>query len=231
MKEKLIIVGTNTTANHVYEFVKSYDMFDVLGFAVDQAYKKEDTFCDLPVYAIEELKQWFDMTEVKLFVAILWNRLNADRRMVYERLKADGYQFANIIAPTAVVRGKVPENANCWLHDYVVVQPAAEVGENCLLMAFALVGPYARLGSHCFMGTKSTVAGTSNIGEQTFVGINCTVFDGTNVGKKCILGACTSVKRNVEDYSLVRTNLENTSTIQMEEDTIESKLLFKKNVR
>lgn len=231
MREKLIIVGTSTSAKHAYEFVKGYDLFEILGFAVDRKYKDTDVFCEHPVYALEDLNTFVDKGEVKLFVALLWNRLNADRRFLYERLKKEGYQFANIISPTAIVRGKVKENSNCWLHDYVMVQPDATVGEDCMLMAFSLVGPSACLGAHCFMGTKSTIAGKSNIGEQTFVGINCTVFDGTNVGKKCILGACTSVKRNVEDYSMVRTNLDNTSTIQMDEDTIESKLLFKKNVR
>lgn len=231
MKEKLIIIGTSSSARHVYEFVKDYDLFEILGFAVDRAYIEQDKFCDLPVYAIEDLDTIIDKKEVKLFVAVLWNRLNADRRYLYERLKADGYQFANIIAPTAIVRGKVTENSNCWLHDYVMIQPNAVVGENCLLMAFSLVGSSVQLGAHCFMGTKSTIAGKSNVGEQTFVGINCTVFDGTNVGDKCILGACTSVKRHVESYSIVKTNSESTSTIQMEEDTIEYKLLFKKNVR
>ena len=36
--KKLIIVGTGTNAKHVYKLVKFYDLFDVIGFAVDLSY-------------------------------------------------------------------------------------------------------------------------------------------------------------------------------------------------
>lgn len=230
MKEKLIIIGTSTTARHVYDFVKGYNLYEIIGFVVDEKYKDADTFCDLPVFSIEELDTVINKEEVKLFVAVLWNRVNADRRRLYERLKKEGYHFANLISPSAVIRGNLLGD-NCWIHDYVIIQSEASVGDNCLLMAFTLVGDFSVIGSHCFTGTKSTIAGKCEIGEQTFVGINCTVFDNTKVGKKCILGACTAVKRNVEDYSIVKTGKDNAVVVQMDEETVEGKLMFTKNVR
>ena len=231
MKEKLIIIGTNTTARHVYEFIKGYELYDILGFAVDKKYLDKDEFCGNPVYAIEDLSRIFNKNDVKLFVAILWNALNSDRRKLYERLKKEEYQFANIISPTAIVRGSISEGSNCWIHDYVVVQPGAKIEENCMLMAFTLIGANSQIGAHCFTGTKSTVAGNCIVGEQSFVGINCTVFDDTKIGKKCILGACSVVKRNVEDFSVVKTDVKSMQVINVGEEKIESKLLFKENVR
>ena len=81
------------------------------------------------------------------------------------------------------------------------------------------------------MGTKSTVAGKCEIGEQTFIGISCTIFDNTKVGKKCILGACTTIKRNVDDYTIVKTAKDNVLVVKSDEENIENKLMFKKNVR
>lgn len=230
MKEKLIIVGISSTARHVYDFVQGYHLYEILGFAVDEQYRTSDRFCDLPVYSLETLDDVFDKTEIKIFVAILWNRLNSDRKYLYERLKAQGYQFANLISPSAVIRGKLLGD-NCWVHDYVVIQSQVEIGEDTMLMAFSLVGDYAQVGRHCFLGAKSTVAGKSLIGDQTFIGINCTVFDGTKVGKKCILGACTVVKRNVDDFSVVKTDTKSMIVVSCEEKNIESKLMFEKNER
>ena len=119
---------------------------------------------------------------------------------------------------------------NCWIHDFVVIQNDTTIGNNVAIMAQTLIGDNAVIEDHCFLGAKSTVGGGSVIGEQTFVGINCTVFDDTKVGKKCILGACTSVKRNVPDYSLYKTSSEIVIK-QYGEDVIESKLMFSKNVR
>lgn len=227
--EKLIIVGLSTNARHVYEFVKDYDLFDVIGFAVNERYKTEDTFKGLPVYALETLDQQVDKSEVRLFVALLWNRLNADRRVLFESLTAEGWQMANIISPHARIRGEV-KGTNVWIHDNVIIQNDTTIGNNVAIMGQTLVGANCSIADHCFLGAKSTVGGGTTIGEQSFVGLNATVFDGTTVGKKCILGACTAVKRNVPDFTLVKTS----SAIEMkqyEESEIEGKLQFAKNKR
>ena len=228
-KKKLVIVGTGPNAKHVYKLIQFYNLYDVLGFSVDEKYITEDTFQGLPVFPLEKIETIVDTNEVLFFVALLWNRLNADRRDLYLRLKAKGYKFANIISPKASIRGTIAGD-NCWIHDFVVIQNDTVIGNNVAIMAQTLIGDNAVIGDHCFLGAKSTVGGGSVIGEQTFVGICSTVFDDTIVGKKCILGACTSVKRNVPDYSLYKTTSEIVIK-QYGEDVIESKLMFSKNVR
>lgn len=230
MKEKLVIIGTSTTAKHVYEFVKGYELFEVCGFAVDDEYRQQESFCGLPVYGLGRLEEQFDMQTVQVFVALLWNRLNGERRKLYERMKEKGYRMANLISPTAVIRGTLAGD-NCWIHDYVIIQPETIIGADCMLMAFALIGADVVLGNHCFMGTKSTVAGNCRIGDQTFIGINSTVFDDTQIGRKCIVGACTIVKRNMQDCTLIKTGRTDTDTVVLNEDTIEEKLLYSRNVR
>lgn len=229
MKEKLIIIGTSTNAKHVYEFVKDYDLYDIKGFAVNKKYLTNTEFMGLPVYAIEELDKVADKSKVKLFVALLWNRLNADRKKLYLELKEQGYSFANLISPKASIRGKLSGD-NCWIHDFVTIQNDSCIGNNVAMMAYSLVGTGSTIGDHCFMGAKSTVAGGCSIGEQTFIGLSATVFDATTVGKKCILGACTAVKRNVPDYSLYKTSSDMVIK-EYDENTIEEKLMFSKNKR
>ena len=116
--KKLIIVGTGPNAKHVYKLVKFYDLFDVIGFAVDEKYITEDTFQGLPVYPLEKIETIVDTNEVLFFVALLWNRLNADRRDLYLRLKARGLKFANIISPRASIRGTIAGD-NCWQREII----------------------------------------------------------------------------------------------------------------
>lgn len=229
MKKKLIIIGTGTNGVHVYNMIKYYDLFDVVGFAVDRKYKTQDEFFGLPVYDVENLDQYIDKSTTFVFVALLWNKLNADRRALYERLKAQGYKFANVISPKAVINSPI-EADNCWINDFAVIQNDVVINNDVVIREFALVGTGSVIGSHCFLGVKSTIGGSSNIGEQSFVGINCTVFDNTSIGKKCILGACTAVKRNMPDYSLYKTSSDFVIK-QYDEASIENKLLYKKNVR
>lgn len=228
-KERLIIIGMSSTAEHLFAFVKAHDLFEVVGFAVNREYRDKDSFFDLPVYDLEGLKAIEGEIFDRVFVAVFWNALNSDRRKIYTQVKAMGLQCANVISPKASVYGRL-NGDNIWVHDYAVIQAGAEIGSDTMIMAHCLVGLKTKIGSHCFMGTKSTVAGLS-VGEQSFIGINSVVFDDRRVGKKCIVGACSAVKRDLPDFHVCKTRLESMQVKSYPPDVIESKLLFRENVR
>ena len=226
----LIIIGLSKTADHVYEFVKSYDLFNIVGFAVNEKYKTISKYKGLPVFSIEKLEEEYGSNDFCVFVAMLWNHLNKDRRNVYESCKDKGWIMANIVSPTAIVRGNIKGDNN-WIHDYVIIQNNAELESNIAIMAQSLIGANTHVASHCFFGAKSLLGGGSIVGEQTFIGINSIVFDDTVIGRKCIVGACTAVKRNMPDFSKYITSSDNFVIKQYNEEEIEDKLVFSKNKR
>lgn len=229
-KRKLIIVGLSKTATHVLEFVQMYNLFEVVGFAVNEKYKKESVFCDLPVYSLENLEKELEDDDFYLFIAVLWNHLNRDRKEIYNYCKTKGYRLANLISPHANIRGII-EGDNCWIHDFVVIQNNAHIKSNVAIMAFTLIGANTIVESHCFFGARSLLGGGSTVGEQSFIGLNSTIFDDTKIGKKCIIGACTAVKRNMPDFSKYVTPSDNIIIKQYTEDEIENKLVFSSNKR
>ena len=228
--EKLIIIGISSTARHAYSFIQYHHLFDVIGFAVNKEFLKEDSFCGLPVYPLEQLETALPQKDYSLFIAMLWNHLNADRRKVYEYCSSKGFHLANLISPLAVIRSEI-KGDNCWIHDYVVIQNDTVINSNIAIMQGSLVGANCHIGSHCFLGAHSIIAGGCSIGEQSFIGLNATVFDDTVVGRKCIIGACTAVKRNVSDFSRYSLSSDSIVIKQYGEEEIESKLVFSKNIR
>ncbi|MBQ7574543.1 MAG: transferase [Clostridia bacterium] len=229
MKEKLIIVGTGPTAKRVYRFVEMYRLYDIIGFAVDRAYKTTEEFMGLPVYDLEALKEVVEANDALVFVALFWNNLNKDRKEIYDRLNRKGYKFANIISPNAVVRGTIKGN-NCWINDFVVIQSDAVLENDIFIMDMSLIGNETVIHSHSFI-VSAKVGGGSSIGEQCFIGINAVVFDDTTVGNKCIIGACTTIKRNVNDNTVCKMVADNTIKKEYSDNVIESKLKTNHNVR
>ena len=221
--EKLIIIGTSSTARHAYSFIQYHHLFEVIGFAVNKEYIRDSSFCGLPVYPLEQLDEELPKKDYSLFIAMLWNHLNADRRKVYEDCSSKGFQLANLISPLAIIRGTIKGD--------VVIQNDTVISSNTAIMQGCLVGANCVIGSHCFLGAHSIVAGGCIIGEQSFIGLHATVFDDTHVGRKCIIGACTAVKRNVPDFSRYSLSSDSIVIKQYSEDDIESKLTFSKNVR
>ena len=226
----LVIFGTSTTAETICKFVLYHKLFNVIGFVVDK--KEFEIFMDLPVYNLSELneKANFDKDKDFLFVAIQWNYLNKIRRNVYERLKSEGYKFANIISPNALIYGNL-EGDNCWISDFVIIENDSFIGSNVYIKTKAYIAHYCNIDNHCFIGANSFIAGAVKIGEQSFIGISSNIFDDLRIGKKCLIGACTIVKRDMSDFSSIKTNNEGQFIKQYTEEDIESKLVSSRNVR
>ena len=228
--DNLVIIGIGTNARHVFEFVNMYNLYNVIGFAVNENFLEKDEFCGLPVYPLEKLNV-IDLGSFKVFIALLWNRLNRDRRDLFEYCDKMKYEFASIVSPHAIIRSSSSYGRNCWIHDFVVIQNNSVVGDNVAIMAYSLIGANTHVGSHCFFGARSLLGGGSTIGEQSFVGLNATIFDDTQIGDKCIIGACTAVKRNMPSFTKYITSSSDITVKQYSENEIESKLMFKKNQR
>lgn len=182
------------------------------------------------VFPLEELDKFIDKENDLLFVAVLWNRLNADRRYLYEKVKSMGYHFANIISPNAQVRGELLGD-NCWICDGVVVQEHVKLGDDVFIKDNAVVAHWSVVENHTFIAINATICGAVHVGEQTYIGANATVFDETKIGKKCLIGGATIVKRNVPDFFVIKSPNESMIIKQYPEDAIESKWQAHHNVR
>lgn len=228
---KLVILGTSETADRLAKFIEHYSLFEIVGYAVNSQYYTVPQFRGQPVWKIEELNKYIDFSDVQVVTGLFWNHLNADRRKLYEYTKAlfPSIRFANVVSPTAVIRGSIGENN--WIMDYVVIQEDAHIENNCILADFSFVGHRAYVKSHCFNGPKSVVGGTCVIGEQTFIGLSATIFNDTTIGEKCVIGATTAIKRNVPAYSVVKVSAENQISKQYSPDEIENKWVAKMNIR
>lgn len=120
---------------------------------------------------------------------------------------------------------------NCWIMDYAVVQEGAKIEDNVIIADFSIVGNMTVIEKHCFLGAKSTIMGGCRIGYQTFIGVNAAIFDCTEIGNRCLIGACTIIKRNLPQFSVVKIDTSNNIVKQYSEDIIESKWVAMKNVR
>ena len=224
-KRDLCVIGINETADRITQFVERYNLFNIIGYAVDKKYITEDEFHGKPVLAIEDLNDAIDKNTCQLYVALFWNHLNGDRRRLYERLKQENWQFAQIISPLASVRGCIGDN--CWVMDYVVIQEGAVVGNNVIIADFCFVGNGAKVDDHCFLGARATIMGSVSVGKQTFIGINATVFDVVHIGNKCLVGASTIQKNDMPDFSVSKILTDNVVIKNYSEEEMESKWVAK----
>lgn len=229
----LVIIGISETAGRAFSFVQRHGLFNVIGFAADRQYVNpmNPTYCGLPVYALDELHKHIDVNNDYVFVAILWNHLNADRRRLFEKIYNQHiYKFASLVSPLASVRGQI--RVNCWVSDFVAIQEDVTIGNNVYLMDSAIVGHLTQIQDHAFCSVGSTICGACVIGEQSYIGARATIFDGTHIGKKCLVGGGVIIKRNIPPFTRVKILTEHSQEIKSyEESEIENKWISTLNAR
>ncbi len=232
----LVIIGISDTADRIIRFVNRYRLYNIIGCAADTVYIPENQRVvigggEYEVWDIAHLHEYIDVDNDYVFVAMLWNRLNADRRTIFERIRAmHRFRFANIVSPNAIIRGEL-RGVNCWIGDGVLLQELAVIEDNVYVMDRALVAHRSVVKQHAFVAACAIVMGGACVGEQSYIGVNASVFDETHIGRKCIVGACTYVKRNLPDCTVIKTPSDAFVVKTYPEEEIENKWLAHRNVR
>lgn len=225
--KRLIIIGTGTTAKNVYDFVRFHNLFEVAGFAVNEHFFSESRFMGLPVYRLEDFFFTSQTEEYVFFIAILWNNLNQDRRSVYEMCIKNNLSLVNLIAPSAVIRGKIDGN-NIWIGDHVVVQSGVTIESDSFVRSNVVICHDTVIKAHSFISAGAIVGSSCTVGEQSFIGLNATVLEGIRIGAKSIVGAGVCLKENLDQHSMACLSSSNYIVKQYDPQTIGTKLTHKR---
>lgn len=202
-QKKLIIYGIGETADIAYEYFTYDSDYEVLGFTVDKEYKSGDTHLNLPVLDFEELQNKFSPSEVDLFAASTYNKLNRVRTKMYKAAKAKGYKCASYISTKAFVWHNVEIGENVFIFENNVIQHKVKIGNNVVLWSGNHIGHQTIIHNNVYLSSHCVISGFCEIGEYSFLGVNCTFNDNIKLGKDNIVGSGALIVKNTEDGKLM----------------------------
>ena len=185
-KEKLLLVGAGGFGRIVVEqAMLQYDCA-----FVDDGQPVGVEICGIPVVGgladLPELRKDYDL----LVVGIGNNQFRAQ---VYEKAKALGYVFPNIIAPSAYVSPFAEVGCGCVLLQNACIQNGVSVGNGVLLNAGTEVHCDATVGNCALIYTNSVIRTGAAVGNFVRIGSNCTVCNNATVPDGADIPDCTAV--------------------------------------
>jgi sugar O-acyltransferase (sialic acid O-acetyltransferase NeuD family) len=189
MKPPLVIFGCGDIAELAHFYFSSDSDYEVVAFTVDSAFLENETFCDLPVIAFEEITQHYKPDECEFFIALSYTKLNALRKEKYLAVKALGYQITSYISSRATILNDGRIGENCFIFEDNTIQPFVTIGNNVTLWSGNHIGHHSTINDHSFIASQVVVSGGVEIGEQCFIGVNATLRDHIKVGDRCVIGA------------------------------------------
>lgn len=185
-KEKLLLVGAGGFGRMVAEqAILQYDCA-----FVDDGQPVDAEICGIPVVGglanLPELRKTYGL----LVVGIGNNRFRAQ---VYEKAKALGYVFPNIIASSAYISPYAKLGCGCVMLQNACVQNGASVGNGVLLNAGTEVHCDAAVGDYALIYTNSVIRTGATVGDFARIGSNTTICNNATMPSGADIPDCTAV--------------------------------------
>lgn len=205
-KHKLIIIGDGETAEIAYEYFTHDSSFEVVGFAVESAYKKRDEFFDLPVVAFEEIEKHFSPAEHQAFAAISYTQLNRVRARIFQAVKAKGYRCASYVSSRAFVWHNVEIGENCFIFENNVIQYKVKIGDNVVLWSGNHIGHQTVIEDNVFISSHVVVSGYCEVGANSFLGVNSSIANDVKIAPDNIIAMGAVIHKNTEPRKIYKGN-------------------------
>jgi sugar O-acyltransferase (sialic acid O-acetyltransferase NeuD family) len=198
----IVIFGAGKIADEAYFYLTNDSPHQVVAFTVDREHLNSSEKLGLPVVAFEDVARDYPPGEYRMFVAVGYQDLNRFRARKYDEAKAKGYELISYVSSRAANVGNVEVGDNCFVLEFVTIQPCSRIGNNVFLWSGNHVGHHARVGDHCYIAGNVVISGNTNIEPYCFVGVSATLGHEITIGAESLIGAGSLITKNVEPRSV-----------------------------
>jgi len=204
ISKKVVIFGIGDLARVAKFYFRHDSDLEVVAFALDREYIKEDSFDGLAVVAFEEVEKHYPPSDFSMYVGIGYSNFNQNREEKYFAAKEKGYSFITYVNSKTTQWGDTEIGENTFILEDVTIQPFVKIGNNCVIWSGNHIGHDSHIADHCFLTSHVVISGNCRIGKNCFLGVNATIRDGIKVADKCIIGAGTLILKDTETGSVYK---------------------------
>lgn len=195
---KIVLFGTGRGADVAYRFLTADTDHEIVGFAVDDAHRTSSELRGLPVVSFEEVERHYPPDEVRMFILLGYQGMNALRRDKFNAAKAKGYTLESYVASGIFQAEPIRRGENCFILDNQSISLDVEIGDNVVMWSSNHVGDLTVVESHAWISSHVTIAASVRVGEGAFLGIGATVSNNVVIGKASFVGAHVFVSGDVQ---------------------------------
>jgi sugar O-acyltransferase (sialic acid O-acetyltransferase NeuD family) len=201
---KLVIVGDSAFAEVAFEYFTRDSRYEVVAFAVEEAFLKKDELLGLPVVPFETLADRFPPADHDVFVAIVYTQLNRLRTRLARTAKEAGYRLASYVSERAFVWPNVVLGEHCFIFENNVIQAFVDIGNNVVLWSGNHIGHHSKIRDNVFVSSHVVVSGFCDIGPNCFFGVNVAIGNNITVAKDCWIGPGVVLSQDTKEGELYR---------------------------
>ena len=184
---KVLIYGGGRMSKVIIDILNHMPGYSIKGI-IDINYPDKKEVMGIPVIGNDSiLENMYQDGYQKIFNSIGFNRNKHWRKPPYEMLKKKGFEFINVIHPTAVIDISVEMGEGNYIGAYASVSADTKIGSNCFINAGSVIAHDCIISDHCHIASGAILAGGIIIGENSLIGQNCTIYMDVKIGKNVVI--------------------------------------------
>ena len=195
---KVIIFGARSVASQLWHYITHDSPDEVVGFAVDAAYREADTLHGLPLVDFETVETRFHPDDHAMIVSIGYADQNRRRERRANEALAKGYRLAKFVASRAIIQLEDLIGDNSVIQNGAIVQPFARVGAGVVVGPGSVIAHHATVEDYCYLAPNVTIGANVTLNSHCFVGVSASIIPGVTVAPSCFVAAGAVVVKDTE---------------------------------
>lgn len=196
MIRKIVVIGAGGLGREVAAVIQTYfsDSFKLIGFIDDGVDQGSE------VNSIKVLGGVDWLLAHKSDVAIVFGIGSPQiRKMIFEKLKGDNFQFPNIIHPNARIHQPqfVQLGKGNVIADGSIITTNVSVGNFNLINLNCTIGHDAEIGDFCSIMPGVNISGGAKLKNLVYIGTGAKLIKATTLHEACIVGAGSVVNTDI----------------------------------
>ena len=183
--ENIILVGYGGHAKSVADCIERMGQYKIVGYT-DQ----EDNHAVFPYLGKDDvLAEYLEKGCNKVAICIGYLGKGRIREVLYEKLKAMGFEFPVIIDPTAIISKSANIGEGTFVGKGAIINAEATIGKMCIINTRALVEHESEVRDFTHVAVDAVLCGQVKVGKAALIGANATVIQCRTVGERQIVPA------------------------------------------
>lgn len=162
---------------------------NIIGIVDNDESKAGSTILGIPVIGNDEIIYDYSIHKVHLVNGLGSVLSTKARANLFEKFSEQGYQFINIIHPSAIIAKNVRIESGIQIMAGVVVQTGSCIGANSVINTKASIDHNCMIGANVHIAPGVTLSGGVQVSNNVHIGTGATVIQGIKIGQGSIIAA------------------------------------------
>ena len=193
----LIILGAGGHAKVIYDVLTQLEA-EVIG-CVSPDLEVGSKFCNTRILGGDKVIQNFHKDEILLVNGIGSLPYKQKRWEIALKMRNDGYKFATIIHPKAIIATEVELCEGVQIMAGVVIQAGSKISQDTIINTGVLIDHDCTIRQNCHLAPGSSLCGGVEIGSNTHIGAGAILTEYISIGSNCKIGAGSLIYKSVAD--------------------------------